>query len=153
MSEAGENSPHVPGAESPADPSASAAGGKSAEHSLGAFLAATRERRGLTRDAAVKETRIPAHYIAMIESNNYAAIADQIYVLPFIRRYAQFLGLDAEEMIECRTLLARELPRRSQAKRRDAEAVVGFVQTTARAWLAWRAPYGQGRAKGSTLPV
>jgi cytoskeleton protein RodZ len=98
MSEAGENTPNGPRAESQPDLSASAVGRKSADPSLGAFLTAARERRGLTRDAAVKETRIPAHYIAMIESNNYAAIADQLYLLPFIRRYAQFLGLDAEEI-------------------------------------------------------
>jgi cytoskeletal protein RodZ len=89
MSEAGENTPNGPRAESQPDLSASAVGRKSADPSLGAFLTAARERRGLTRDAAVKETRIPAHY---------AAIADQLYLLPFIRRYAQFLGLDAEEI-------------------------------------------------------
>ncbi len=132
MSEAGENSPHVPGAESPADPSASAAGGKSAEHSLGAFLAATRERRGLTRDAAVKETRIPAHYIAMIESNNYAAIADQIYVLPFIRRYAQFLGLDAEEIA---IRFVREVQRAESNVVRISEPIVERRRGRKHSWI------------------
>jgi cytoskeletal protein RodZ len=66
--------------------------------SLGAFLASARERRGVSCEDAMRETRIPNHYIRMIESNDYTMISDQIYVLPFLRRYAEFLKLDPEEI-------------------------------------------------------
>jgi len=46
----------------------------------------------------VRETHLPIHYVRMIESDNYGAISDQLYVLPFLRRYATFLDLDAEEV-------------------------------------------------------
>jgi cytoskeleton protein RodZ len=100
MSEA-DHPPEKAGAKPQRDdaPSASAASPiaeKPSQPSLGAFLAAARERRGVTRDDVVKETRIPAHYIGMIESDNYSAISDQLYLLPFIRRYADFLGLDSD---------------------------------------------------------
>ncbi|MBF6568840.1 MAG: helix-turn-helix domain-containing protein [Candidatus Binataceae bacterium] len=68
-----------------------------AQQSLGAFLTTVREKRGVSREQVVSQTRIPGNYIAMIESDNYSAISDQLYVVPFIRRYATFLELDPEE--------------------------------------------------------
>ena len=35
----------------------------------------------------------------MIESDSYDAIPDQLYLLPFFRRYADFLGLDAQKVV------------------------------------------------------
>jgi cytoskeletal protein RodZ len=66
---------------------------------LGTFLVGARERRGVSRDDAVRETRIPDHYVQMMESNDYSMISDQLYVLPFLRRYATFLALDPEETV------------------------------------------------------
>jgi len=84
----------VPGKD--ADQARSAEG--DAESSLGRFLSAARERRGLTPDAAIRESHIPGHYLRMLESNDYSMISDQLYLLPFLRRYATFLGLDPEEI-------------------------------------------------------
>jgi cytoskeletal protein RodZ len=72
--------------------------GADGEPSLGKTLAATRERRGISRADVVSQTRIPTHYIEMIESSDYGLISDQLYVLPFLRRYAAFLNLDGEEI-------------------------------------------------------
>lgn len=66
--------------------------------SLGTLMAEARKRKGLTPEQVVSETRIPASYINMIEREDYALVADQIYVLPFVRRYAEFLGLDGEDV-------------------------------------------------------
>lgn len=65
---------------------------------LGQSIVETRERKGLTQDDVVRQTHLPIHYVRMIESDSYGAIADQLYVLPFLRRYATFLDLDAEEV-------------------------------------------------------
>src|SRR6185437_6592998 len=72
--------------------------GAEGEPSLGKTLAAARERRGLSRADVVADTRIPAHYVAMIESSDYGLISDQLYLMPFLRRYAAFLNLDGEEV-------------------------------------------------------
>lgn len=72
--------------------------GAEGEPSLGKTLAAARERRGVSRADVVAETRIPAHYIEMIENSDYALISDQLYLMPFLRRYAAFLNLDGEEV-------------------------------------------------------
>jgi cytoskeletal protein RodZ len=67
------------------------------EASLGKLLANARERRGMSREDVLKETRIPDHYLRMMESNDYSMISDQLYLLPFLRKYALFLQLDPEE--------------------------------------------------------
>ncbi|HEY2525503.1 MAG TPA: helix-turn-helix transcriptional regulator [Candidatus Binataceae bacterium] len=72
--------------------------GAEGEPSLGKILTAARERRGASRADVVAEARIPAHYIDMIERSDYGLISDQLYLMPFVRRYAAFLGLDGEEV-------------------------------------------------------
>jgi hypothetical protein len=69
-----------------------------AEQSLGAFLIAAREGRGLSAEEVVRETRLPAHYLRMMETNDYSEISDQLYLVPFLRRYAGFLELDQEDV-------------------------------------------------------
>ncbi len=77
------------------DPGASAA---EPEISLGRIVTEARERKGLTREQVVVEAHLPAHYIKMIETDSYGLISDQLYLVPFLRRYATFLGLDAEDV-------------------------------------------------------
>ena len=76
----------------------SAANGGDAEPSLGHLITEARERKGLTRDQVATEAHLPAHYVKMIETDSYDMISDRLYLVPFLRRYATFLGLDAEEI-------------------------------------------------------
>lgn len=69
-----------------------------AEQTLGQYLVAARERRGLKTEEVTAETRIPAHYLRMMETDDYDEISDQLYLVPFLRRYASFLELDQEEV-------------------------------------------------------
>ena len=68
------------------------------DRTLGVDLAAARERRGCSRDDVARDTHIPAHYVRMIESDDYSKIADQLYMLPFVRRYAAYLEMDQDEV-------------------------------------------------------
>ncbi len=72
--------------------------GEAAAGSLGALLRAAREARVMTVREVSGQTRIPAQYLTMLEANDYGAIADELYLLPFVRSYAEFLGLDAEPL-------------------------------------------------------
>ena len=65
--------------------------------SLGESLVAARERRGLSRGTVVEQTHIPAHYLQMLEDDDYRLISDQLYLLPFLRKYASFLDIDQDE--------------------------------------------------------
>jgi cytoskeleton protein RodZ len=69
-----------------------------AEQSLGQLITETRERKGLTREQVATEAHLPPHYVKMIETDSYDLISDRLYLVPFLRRYAAFLGLDAEEI-------------------------------------------------------
>ena len=61
------------------------------DHSLGQIMTMARERHGGSRDQAANASSIPAYYLTMIESDDYSSIADQLYLLPFLRRYAIFV--------------------------------------------------------------
>jgi cytoskeleton protein RodZ len=68
------------------------------DQSLGKIMAMTRETRGISLEQAAKTSNIPAYYLTMIESDDYSSIADQLYLLPFLRRYATFIGMEPEEV-------------------------------------------------------
>ena len=74
------------------------AGGAEPKPSLGHLITESRERKGMTREQVASEAHLPAHYIKMIETDSYDLISDRLYLVPFLRRYATFLGLDAEEI-------------------------------------------------------
>lgn len=84
--------------ESSARPSDPAAPPRAAEATLGQYLTDARKSRGFTPEQVVAETRIPAHYVRAIESDDYATVSDELYLLPFIRRYASYVGLDPEDV-------------------------------------------------------
>lgn len=69
------------------------------DQTLGQLMTETRKHLGLSRDQVSEQTHIPAYYVRMIESDSYDAIPDQLYLLPFFRRYADFLGLDAQKVV------------------------------------------------------
>jgi len=83
-------------AESPAADSREAQEIEEAEETIGSFITEARKRLGLSPEDVVDQAGIPAHYVRMIEQNDYRLVADQVYLLPFVRRYAEFLRLDAE---------------------------------------------------------
>ena len=76
----------------------SEANGAESEPSLGHVITEARERKGLTREQVATEAHLPPHYVKMIETDSYDQISDRLYLVPFLRRYATFLGLDAEEI-------------------------------------------------------
>ena len=66
--------------------------------SLGVQLRRAREARTMTLREAAELIHVPAQYLTMLESNDYSAISDELYLLPFLRAYAEFLELDASIM-------------------------------------------------------
>lgn len=66
------------------------------ERSLSELLTSARESRRLSAAEAAAQARVPAHYLRMLEAGDYSLISDQLYLLPFLRRYATFLALDAD---------------------------------------------------------
>ena len=73
--------------------------GLEVSQTLGQLMTETRKHSGLSQEQVADRTRIPPYYVRMIESDSYDAIPDQLYLLPFFRRYADFLGLDAKKVV------------------------------------------------------
>lgn len=66
---------------------------------FGRYLAQQRELRGMTRDDVAAQTRIPAALLHALESGQAERLPEKIFVLNYIRAYAQTIGLSPEEAV------------------------------------------------------
>lgn len=60
-----------------------------------------REKRGMTIEEAASAAGIPIQYLRLLEgeANVRVGVSDELYLIPFFRRYAQFMSIDAEELL------------------------------------------------------
>jgi len=63
---------------------------------VGWALSAAREKRGISAVDAASQAKVPLHYVTMLEADDYEKVSDRLYLLPFLRKYAAFLNLDAD---------------------------------------------------------
>ncbi len=110
----------------------------------GRFIEA-RERRGITLKQAALEGKLPASYVEMMETGNYGAIPDLLYLLPFFRRYAEFLGLDVAEV-------TASFMRDFEAEE-NAVLIPGSPRALARKPLSWRRIARSGAVIGATASI
>jgi cytoskeletal protein RodZ len=73
------------------------ASSESPKATLGESLVAARKQRGLSLETVAQQTHVPAHYLKMLEGEDYRLISDRLYLLPFLRKYASFLDIDQDE--------------------------------------------------------
>jgi cytoskeleton protein RodZ len=66
---------------------------------LGPILKQARVEAGKTIDDAVRETKIARKYLLAIEEENFDIFPGETYLVGFLRNYAQFLGLDPNDII------------------------------------------------------
>ncbi len=118
--------------------------GLDVDQTLGQLMTATRKHLGLSQDQVTEQTHIPAYYVRMIESDSYDAIPDQLYLLPFFRRYADFLGLDSQKVVS-RFIFDFE-------KSENAVAETPAPTTYGKALLKWRQIAGAMVVGGILLP-
>ncbi len=69
------------------------------ENSAGNILKDRRIHNGLTIDDVSRGTYIRATYIQAIEEGQYDVISGAVYTRGFIRNYANFLGLDGDDLV------------------------------------------------------
>ena len=67
--------------------------------SLPERLYAARERKGVDLYRAERDTKIRARYLAALERGEYRELPGDVYTKGFLRNYALYLGLDAEEIV------------------------------------------------------
>jgi len=66
---------------------------------LGDALRLQREAMGVTLPQAAEDTRIREKFLLAIESGDYQSLPGTVYTKGFLRNYAGYLNLDAEEML------------------------------------------------------
>jgi cytoskeleton protein RodZ len=67
---------------------------------LGERLRQAREQQGLSLEQVAVETRILKHALIALEDGAYARLPGDVVTRGFIRNYAQYLALSAEELID-----------------------------------------------------
>ncbi|MCK5317924.1 MAG: helix-turn-helix domain-containing protein, partial [Anaerolineales bacterium] len=85
-------------------------------------LRETRERLGLTLDEAERTIRIRASRLETLERGEFDSLPSQVQARGFLHNYAEFLGLDPEELL-------RRYDESRQPKRRRSLVVRGSNQT------------------------
>jgi cytoskeletal protein RodZ len=62
-------------------------------------LYAARERKGVDRSRAERDTKIRARYLEALERGDWPALPGAVYTKGFLRNYALYLGLDPEQVL------------------------------------------------------
>lgn len=69
-------------------------------HELGKALTQARTARGLTLTDVERDTRISSKYIQALEEGQLETLPAPVYARAFMRTYAQYLGLNARELVQ-----------------------------------------------------
>ncbi len=93
---------------------------------LGDEFRSAREARGLSLSDVAERLHIRSVYLAAIEDEDWKAIGAPVYVRGFMRTYARFLGLDAEDAVArfsaAAPAAATVAPARSEERSRERPA-------------------------------
>ncbi|MDI6893212.1 MAG: RodZ domain-containing protein [Bacillota bacterium] len=81
---------------------------------IGELLRQTREEKGLSLKDAQVETKIRTRYLEALERGDETVVPGEVYFRGFLRTYANFLGLDGQELAS-RYRALKEAERASQA--------------------------------------
>ena len=65
---------------------------------LGSILREAREKRGLSVEAVMEATKISKTNLVALENGDRSGLPHPVYAKGFVRSYARYLGLDAEEL-------------------------------------------------------
>jgi cytoskeleton protein RodZ len=79
--------------------------------SIGDKLKEARERNNITLDQVARETHVAKRFLKALEDEEFAVFPGETYSLGFLRSYAEYLGLNADELVaRYRNLKIQEQP-------------------------------------------
>ena len=67
--------------------------------SIGSRFSHARESRGYTLEQVARDTHIAKRFLEALESEDFTVFPGEPYLIGFMRTYANYLGLDAEETV------------------------------------------------------
>lgn len=75
---------------------------------IGEILKSAREKKGISLREAEEDTKIRYKYLEALEEENFDVIPGTVYTKGFIRNYANYLGLDGDQLLAAFKELYRE---------------------------------------------
>jgi len=66
---------------------------------IGTTLSEARKQRKVSLKKIAQETKISSRYLQALEAETYDLFPAEVYLKGFLRSYAQYLGLDGDEMV------------------------------------------------------
>lgn len=67
---------------------------------LGEILIGARKKKDVTLEQAEEETKVRIKYLEALEQGRYEALPASVYAIGFLTKYAEFLGLNKESLVE-----------------------------------------------------
>jgi cytoskeleton protein RodZ len=118
--------------------------------SIGEKLRLARERNNLTIDQIARETHVAKRFLKALEDEDFSVFPGETYAMGFLRNYAEYLGLNAEELIGIyRNIKIQEQPLpmnelldsrpRGPANRLILIVAVGVIVLAAAGFIVYRA--------------
>lgn len=105
---------------------------------IGYRLIRAREARGLTLEDAERDTRISRRYLEALEDEQFEVIPAPVYARGFLRSYAQYLGMDPQELL---ALFPRgDEPRGANGARPGQASLDNPIPATSPSRPTWRQP-------------
>lgn len=69
------------------------------EETVGGKLRSIRRKKKISLEKVEEETKIRLKYLQAIESDNFRSLPSRVYVIGFIRRYSDYLGINPDESV------------------------------------------------------
>jgi hypothetical protein len=105
---------------------------------IGYRLIRAREARGLTLEDAERDTRISRRYLHALEDEQFEVIPAPVYARGFLRSYAQYLGMDPQEVL---ALFPRgDEPRPTNGTASTQASMRNPIPATSASRPTWRKP-------------
>jgi len=70
------------------------------EKTMGQIFQAARKKRRINLEQVESETKVSMKYLQAIEHNDFKILPADVYVIRYIERYANFIGLNPKKMVE-----------------------------------------------------
>jgi hypothetical protein len=126
---------------------------------IGTSLREARERRGLELSDVERDIRVRAKQLRALEAERFDELPARVYARAFLREYADYLGLDADQFlaefderfpaVEEEPFAPVGLPRPWRVPRHLAAALVALVAVAGLGVLGWR---GRSESPATTEP-
>ena len=68
--------------------------------SIGDILSQTRKNNNYSVEQAARDTHIAKRFLQALEEEDYAVFPGEAYIIGFLRNYAEYLGLDPEQLVD-----------------------------------------------------